>query len=134
MATNSDNQFAIGDIIAVSGGGEYEVIGTLYNHNKWEDGVAVVETKTDKHFEFFTNDLSYFEKAGFVVDAAKFMSCMNKPSGIIYSCDFELLTKKASIIGARTYPRLCAKCGQFDEFAASSHKHNGEVRCYLHCN
>jgi len=30
-------------------------------------------------------------------------------------------------------PRICAKCGQFDEYAAPSSKHNGEMRCYLHC-
>lgn len=26
--------------------------------------------------------------------------------------------------------RICAKCGQFDKYAAPSNKHNGEVRCY----
>lgn len=31
------------------------------------------------------------------------------------------------------YVRICAKCGQFDEYAAPSDKHNGEVRCYKHC-
>ena len=29
--------------------------------------------------------------------------------------------------------RICTKCGQFDEYAAPSPKHNNEVRCYRHC-
>lgn len=32
--------------------------------------------------------------------------------------------------GQIPYPRICAKCGQFDEYAAPSDKHNNEVRCY----
>lgn len=45
--------------------------------------------------------------------------------------DIKLISSEAALRAPS--PRICAKCGQFDEYAAPSAKHNGEMRCYLHC-
>lgn len=138
------SRFQIGDIVDIPSEGIYaaEVVGIFPD---WGYGPAIMIAcdKTNiNHGTFKLLSQNYIDtfiephiqKAINSAYVGDFSPYIGRHGGVAAEAIVVLATKQNPIIVAKpiehSCSRICAKCGQFDEYAAPSAKHNNQVMCY----